>query len=172
MAATITGSGGYGLISAATAQTTTSGTTVDFSSIPAGVKRVTVMFNNVSSNGTSGFAVQIGAGSVTTTGYASASIAGNGGVTMRVSTTYFFAVPAITAANGSSGHVVITNITGNTWIASGIVFDTGQGTSSGSAGYCTSSGSVTLGSTLDRVRVLTSNGTDTFDAGSVNILYE
>jgi hypothetical protein len=33
-------------------------------------------------------------------------------------------------------------------------------------------GTVTLGGTLDRVRITTVNGTDTFDAGTINILYE
>ena len=33
-------------------------------------------------------------------------------------------------------------------------------------------GRVTLSGALDRVRVTTVNGTDTFDAGSINILYE
>jgi hypothetical protein len=35
-----------------------------------------------------------------------------------------------------------------------------------------SAGSKTLSGTLDRVRITTVNGTDTFDAGSINILYE
>jgi hypothetical protein len=33
-------------------------------------------------------------------------------------------------------------------------------------------GSVTLSATLDRIRITTVNGTDTFDAGSINIAYE
>jgi hypothetical protein len=33
-------------------------------------------------------------------------------------------------------------------------------------------GFVPLSGTLDRVRITTANGTDTFDAGSINILYE
>jgi hypothetical protein len=36
----------------------------------------------------------------------------------------------------------------------------------------TTQGSVTLSGTLDRIRLTTANGTDTFDAGSVNIMYE
>jgi hypothetical protein len=34
------------------------------------------------------------------------------------------------------------------------------------------SGTIALSGTLDRVRITTVNGTDTFDAGSINILYE
>ena len=33
-------------------------------------------------------------------------------------------------------------------------------------------GNVTLGGALDRIRVTTVNGTDLFDAGSINIMYE
>jgi hypothetical protein len=39
-------------------------------------------------------------------------------------------------------------------------------------GTITTGGSVTLSGTLDRVRITTVSGTDTFDAGSINILYE
>jgi hypothetical protein len=35
-----------------------------------------------------------------------------------------------------------------------------------------SSGTKSLSATLDRIRITTVNGTDTFDAGSINILYE
>ena len=35
-----------------------------------------------------------------------------------------------------------------------------------------SASTVTLSATLDSVRITTVNGTDTFDAGSINILYE
>lgn len=34
------------------------------------------------------------------------------------------------------------------------------------------SGDLLLSGTLDRVRITTANGTDTFDAGTINILYE
>ena len=43
---------------------------------------------------------------------------------------------------------------------------------SNGAATMTTGGSVTLGGTLDRLRITTVNGTDAYDAGTVNILYE
>jgi len=52
-----------------TAVNTTSGTSIDLTSIPSWVKRITVMLNGVSTNGASIPQIQLGAGSVDTTGY-------------------------------------------------------------------------------------------------------
>lgn len=52
-----------------TSQASTSGTAIDFTGIPSWVKRITVMFSGVSTNGTSVPQIQVGAGSVTTSGY-------------------------------------------------------------------------------------------------------
>jgi hypothetical protein len=65
-----------------------------------------------------------------------------------------------------TGHLVITNISGNGWVASGIMSRTDTGAGS------MNTGNITLGGVLDRLRVTTTGGTDTFDAGSINILYE
>jgi hypothetical protein len=64
------------------------------------------------------------------------------------------------------GQFILSNISGNTWTISGTLGCTG----SNAINWC--AGAATLGSTLDSVRVTTVNGTDTFDAGSINILYE
>jgi hypothetical protein len=64
------------------------------------------------------------------------------------------------------GSIIFTLVGSNQWVA------TGTYVSSGTATVSTSGGSVTLSGTLDRVRITTDNGTDTFDAGSINILYE
>lgn len=148
-----------------TAQATTSGTAVDFTGIPSWVKRITVMLNGVSLSGTSSFvALQLGAGSVVTTGYSASSTNMSGTVT---STTFTqgFGINGGAAANAYNGHFICTNVTGNVWVVTGM-FQT-----SGAVNAWTSVGSITLSGTLDRVR-LASTSTDTFDAGSVNILYE
>ena len=59
------------VITSGTSQASTSGTSIDFTSIPSWVKRITLMFNGVSTNGTSNYQIQIGSGSVTTSGYTS-----------------------------------------------------------------------------------------------------
>jgi hypothetical protein len=66
------------------------------------------------------------------------------------------------------GHILITNVSGNIFVASGVI---GQNPTASNPNTA-SSGSVTLSGTLDRIRITTVNGTDTFDAGSINILYE
>jgi hypothetical protein len=157
---------GGSVITSGTSQASTSGTSIDFTSIPSWVKRITVMFNGVSLSGTANPLVQIGAGSVTSSGYISSSAAVAGaGSTGMVTSTAGFILNSSTAANTNSGHMVITLVSSNIWV------------SSHSAKYSTTfcmfgGGDVTLSGTLDRVRITTSNGTDTFDAGSINILYE
>jgi hypothetical protein len=124
------------------------------------------MFNGVSLSGTANPLIQIGAGSVTTSGYISsgAAVAGAGSTGMLSSTTGFV-MNSSGAANVVSGHMVITTLGSNVWV------------SSHSAKYSTTfclfgGGDITLGGTLDRVRITTTNGLNTFDAGSINILYE
>jgi len=148
----------------ATAVASTSGTSIDFTGIPSWVKRITVMFNGVSTTG-SGILIQIGAGSVTTSGYVSTCNQYNQtNGTNGISSTAGFAMYS-SSADIISGIMTINALGSNIWINS----FAGKRTTT----ECISGGgNVTLGGTLDRVRITTVNGTDTFDAGSVNILYE
>ena len=150
-----------------TAQASTSGTSIDFTGIPAWVKRVTVMMNGVSTNGTSGILLQLGAGSVTTTGYSSivGTVLTSGLCGTGTSTSAFYLSTQISAATTLIGSVIISLLGSNTWVCQGTAYSRTD-----TASY--SSGSIALGGTLDRVRITTVNGTDTFDAGSINILYE
>jgi hypothetical protein len=155
----------------ATSQASTSGTSIDFTGLPAWVKRVTVMFNAVSTNGSSQAQIQLGAGSVTTSGYnAFVGTTFNTNNTTRgtVSTTgfpLFFAGLSASTSN-YSGAVAFTLLGSNTWTCQGATANPDS-----SAGSFTT-GAIALGGTLDRIRITTVNGTDTFDAGSINILYE
>ena len=65
-----------GVLTSGTAVASTSGTSITFSSIPSWAKRVTVMFNGVSTSGSSNIQVQLGAGSTTTSGYTGGSFYG------------------------------------------------------------------------------------------------
>jgi hypothetical protein len=148
-----------------TSVASTSGTSIDFTGIPSWVKRVTVMFNGVSTNGTSTYLVQIGdSGGIENTGYAGGS-ATNGG-SNATSTIGFLWTTVQAAGDLSYGQMVISNLSGNTWVESATTAQIGVTRVQFSAG------SKTLSATLDRVRITTTNGTDTFDAGSINILYE
>lgn len=147
----------------ATAVASTSGTSIDFTSLPNWIKRVTVMFSGVSSNATSLFLIQIGSGSVTTSGYSSGSIFSS---TLATSTAGFLVDTSRAAASLISGNVVITLLGSNTYTSTGAVYLP--------ATYVATNAGVSpaLSGALDRVRITTVNGTDTFDAGTINILYE
>jgi hypothetical protein len=146
---------------------TASGTSVNFTSIPATAKRITVMLNGVSGSGTSNLQVQIGSTTFTTSGYTGGWMIANGGGLVAAASATSGAVfdNTITAAELTYANITITNITGNTWIIAGT-----KSTSVIRNGCMTYT--VSLGGVLDRVRVTTINGTDTFDAGSINILWE
>jgi len=156
----------------ATAQNSTSGTSIDFTSIPSWVKRITVMFNGVSTNGASVVQLQIGSGSIDNTGYVGGAqlFINTGTIVYSNSTTSGFALEVaqanLTSATIRSGIVTLTNYGSNGWASSSNLAHTGTVTAGIGAGYKALSG------TLDRIRITTVNGTDTFDAGSINILYE
>lgn len=159
------GSALTGIIKSGTAINTTSGTAIDFTGIPAGVKRITVMLRGVSSNGSSPFLVQVGSGSVVTTGYSAQTWVN--GAYLR-STTGFPLNPVGEATYGWSGVCVLTKLASNMWSIDGSL----NVTAVDSYGSKTLGDSPDLSGALDRVRITTVNGTDVFDLGSINILYE
>jgi len=148
-----------------TAQASTSGTSVtsiDFTGIPSWVKRVTVLARGLSTNGSSSVQIQIGATSFLTSGYSGAI---SYGATVANNSTGLIIHSNISAATFADVVATIYNIFGNTWVSQGTAL------ASGNAGSI-SAGSAALSGTLDRIRITTVNGTDTFDAGTINILYE
>jgi hypothetical protein len=148
-----------------TTQNSTSGTSIDFTGIPSWVKRITVIFNQVSTSGTSNIQLQIGSGSVQTTGYSSVSVVMSTGVANTGVVSTGMVIYDGLAASSYSMHIVFTLVSGNTWVSSHYgMKDTVSAVNGG--------GTVSLSGALDRVRVTTINGTDTFDAGSINIQYE
>lgn len=154
------GTGTVGVPNSATAQNSTSGTSIDFTGIPAGIKRITVMFNGVSISSTAFILVQVGSGSVTTTGYSSTGVR-----TTTVSTATNGFVILANVSGTIYGSMTISTVSGDTWVSS---HSCGSSAPSGFYG----GGKVSLSGALDRVRITTSSGTDTFTAGSINILYE
>jgi hypothetical protein len=149
-----------------TAQATTSGTAKDFTGIPSWVKKITVIFNGVSlATASTDFLVQIGGSSIETTGYNSTSgfISGTSASSIDDSTSGFI-ITSIGIADTLSGILTISNITGSTWIASGTFK-----LSTSSSVYV--GGDKTITGTLSQVRITSTTGA-TFDAGSVNVMYE
>jgi hypothetical protein len=161
---TFAGTPSGSIITSGTAVASTSGTSIDFTSIPSWVKRVTVMFNGVSTNGTSNLLVQLGdSGGIENTGYVAGCV--NVGSSNTSNTSGFLVNFIVTAATTSSGAIYLTTLGSNVWVAAGNL-NRSDGVPIMFAG------NKTLSDTLDRVRITTANGTDTFDAGSINILYE
>jgi len=152
-------------ISSATAVASTSGTAIDFTSIPAWVKNITVMLAGVSTSGTSGIIVQLGTGSTTytTSGYAGAS---QSGTTVTNFTSGLLLATSVGSTKNYSGQAIISNITSNNWTEFGILGATNDN------GVYWSGGNISLAAALTAVRITTVGGTDTFDAGTINILYE
>jgi len=160
--------GNSGAFVAGTAVASTSGTSIDFTSIPSWVKRITVMFSGVSTNGTSLQIIQIGtSGGIQTTGYA--GTASTNGATVSSAAGVLVGYRG-DAANVYSGAIVFTllNTATNLWVAQGV--NSGAGGSTGDSSMI--GATKTLSGSLTQLRITTVNGTDTFDAGSINILYE
>ena len=161
---------GVGVLTSGTAVASTSGTSVDFTSIPSWVKRITVMFNGVSTTGTIVPLIQIGSGSFTTSGYISSSMYVNTASALsNVQYTTGFGINSNVAATAIHGSFTLSllNSATNNWVLNG-----GAAGSSTAASIIFASGGVSLAGVLDRIRITTLTGVDTFDAGSINILYE
>lgn len=156
-----------------TAITLTTQTAPAFTDIPSWVKRITLQFAGVSTNSTGVILVQLGTGATptyTTSGYV-------GGAYLFISTPGIgvssissgFAIEtssaSLTAGTIRHGLVTLTLQTGNTWVASGFLGHTGTTTGGAVGGYVALSGALTA------VRLYI-DGTQQFDAGTINILYE
>lgn len=145
-----------------TAVASTSGTSINFTGIPSWAKKITVMFSAVSLSGTDHFLFQLGdSGGIETTGYVAQSSTGS----TVLSSTSGFVSRGNDAANSCSGLITICNISGNTWVEYGGF----NRTTATEVTVC--GGTKTLSDTLTQLRI-TTTGTNTFDAGSINILYE
>jgi hypothetical protein len=154
-----------GSITSGTAVASTSGTVIDFTGIPSWAKRITVLLNGVSTNGASLLNIQIGSGSIQTSGYSGYYwLAGS---LRGLFSSAFIIVGQSAASSINYGSVTLSLIGSNTWVETGIVADSIYALAS-----TQSCGSTALSGSLDRIRLTTANGTDTFDAGSVNIMYE
>jgi len=155
--------------------TLTTQTSVDFASIPSWVKRITISINAASlSSATPDYWLQLGYGATPTfenTGYIGNAVFINAAnsITFLTNTTAAFAIARALAAiaDTTSGIIILTNVSGNIWSMTGSLSRNTNGGMTMFAGVKTISGGA-----LTAVRITTSSGTDTFDAGSINILYE
>lgn len=166
MPLTLSGTSGVldnsGAFIAGTSVATNGATTYDFTGIPSWVKRITFNFYNVSSNGTSSWLIQLGTSSgIITTGYFSAC---NNGPS--ISSTAGFVIGEDTPSLLDSGSYIISQLNSTTWTGCGNAVRESSTTLKVLSGRLINAG------TIDRVRFTMVNGTDLFDSGNVNILYE
>ncbi len=158
-------SGGFTL---GTPVATTSGTSIDFTGIPAGVKQIIVSFNGVSTSGTSAKTIQIGdSGGIEITGYDACGAAMTSGAQDVNSSSVGFIVLSELASHVLVGSATLTleNSSLNSWALTGNFSDGGTGR------VFATSGAKSLSAVLDRVRITTNGGANTFDAGEINIAY-
>ena len=141
-------------------------TSVDFTSMPSWINLITVLFRSISTNGSSFILVQLGtSGGISTSGYVSNSNDMDGGGSSTSDSTSGFILRTVGPAASVNGTMTIAYMGSNTWVANH------------TAGYSTTTvvlggGTSALGGTLDRVRITTVNGTDAFDAGTLNVSYQ
>lgn len=152
-------------------ETNVSGTSVDFDNIPSWVKRITIMFDGVSTSGTSDVIIQLGTSSgFTTSGYSGSAytvVGGSSPGATGYSSGFLIRLGGAASATATrEGFVTLMKIGENKWVGS---VNIGL---SNTVYAANGAGSLDLGAVLTQVRVTTVNGTDTFDAGSVNIMYE
>lgn len=149
-----------------TEQASTSGTSIDFTAIPAWAKKITVQLVGVSTDGSSNLLIQIGdSGGLETSGYTSGAVLTNTPAS-ATSTAGFIVTGTNASTREQHGAVTLTleDATNFTWVATGMVNAAGN--------VCVSAGSKSTSAALDRLSITTVNGTDNFDAGAINILYE
>jgi len=153
-------------IAGSTAVSASGLTYVDFTGIPSGKKRIIVLVSGLSSNGTSNYQIQLGSGGITSSGYSQASNRTTSTSISTASATTGFVVQSILATAVVSGSISFENISSTIWVGSGQFADGTNGV------VFSTAGSISLGGTLDRVRITTVNGTDSFDAGTINVFWE
>ena len=148
-----------------------SGTSVDFTSIPSTAKMIVVMFNAVSVNGSSRIQVQLGVGGTPETSSYSAMAGFISGTTDNI--TRFAVISSgfplsysTSSTDTMCGSLIFTAMGSNSWTCTGTIFN------STTASTNTVGGVKSLAGALNMVRITTVSGTDTFDAGTINILYQ
>lgn len=151
-----------------TGQATTSGTSIDFTSIPPWARKITIQFVAVSTSGTDNILVQIGdSGGAENSGYSStASFVANTVVDTASTAGFIVTSGPIAASSAQYGAVTLTleDAPTFTWVSTGLLTRDGA--------MQVSAGSKATSAALDRVRITTTGGSDTFDAGAINVMYE
>ena len=156
---------GASVITSGTAVASTSGSSIDFTGIPSWVKRITIAYQAVSLNNSDEHNILLGtSGGFVNSGYAYACT--NGTTSNTFTNGFVISNGASTTSYIYSGLIVLVNMGGNMWVCSSSIINTAAATTAR-----VGNGYIALAAPLTSIRC-TSNGTGTFDNGSINILYE
>lgn len=150
-------------------QPATSGTSIEFTSIPAWAKRIRLQLFGLSTDGTSRLLVQLGTASGwVTSGYASAAMYNSGisGAFNSASNGFLLEPTNVGSAfSNRAGIVTLEVADGARWVYTAMTYPVSSVLISSAAGRHEVTG-------VTKVRILADNGTDTFDAGHVGITFE
>lgn len=162
-------------ITYSTAQATTSGTSpIEFTDVPTGVKKITIIFDDVGT-ADSGNVVNVQlstSASYVTTGYVSTSTrTQHGSTSVSQNITSGFIIGQLdNSSKALTGHAVLHNVSGNRWILSGVCSSTEPGDQNRSWNF---GGFLDLGGTIDKLQILGDNSVSyTWDSGQINVMYE
>ena len=155
---------------------TTSGTTVDITSIPSWVKRITLILDQLSNDSSRAIWLRLGSGGSpdTTADYKFSYISINTSGNTNIGTTTSSRISigdGYSASSSIMGKVVITNITGNSWHIDSYTGDLVDIGGAYETPQFMGNGQKSLSGTLDNIQLLLSGAGD-FDAGQVTVYYE
>lgn len=151
--------------------TALSGTAADVTGIRSDARRITVLIKGASTSGTNGIIVQLGdSGGIEATGYTAMgyTMANSPAIGIATETTGFLIHQGAVAAHNFTTTVVLTlaDTATNLWLCQA------AGMENTTSAPIHGAGSKATSATLDRIRITTIGGSDTFDAGSFNVLVE
>lgn len=148
---------------------TSAGTNNVFSSIPSWAKKITVVFDAISLSGSANLLLQLGtSAAIESSSYASNCATVQSSATVITTDTFGIVTRLAGTSNYASGIIDLIKIYGNFWIAKGAVRHFGA-----SDFVSTVTGQKNLSGAIGQLRLISSNGTDTFkSSGAFNVFYE
>ena len=158
-----------GGITLGTEQAHGSGTSLTFSSIPSGTKRVTINFEDLSWNANQDYLIQLGdSGGIETSGYISTSLLIDTVQTLAKNDTTGFGIYCENNSNSYNMHgtmvLTLKDASNFTWTAFTVVRFT-------ATTMCFSAGNKSLSAELTQFKIF-NDASGSFSSGSVNVTYE
>jgi hypothetical protein len=143
---------------------TASGTAVDFTGLPTGLKQIQIIINGISTDGTEELLLQIGdSTAIETTGYV--GVVSDGDTAFSSTTGWLLAHTGI-ENNNWNGIVHLLNLDSNNWLISATLARKGTDELNMAGGRKT-----ITGGELARIRITSTGTPDDFDGGGINLQF-